>query len=270
MNIPKKYIVNLGDRVNYKATGPETIYKSDLWQCYKPHMDSLHSRTFTCFPVQAKSILSIKQFERWMNYGKDNNIVPKNLTVEVKGGKNICRIPEGNNRHQVFAGLCFYRWADNNPRFVYHILQLMRYKKFNFFQVLHYACCKYGIYSNHSFLDVYLRCPSKKFPKMCYLPSGMATAQFFRSEMQEKGSTSKAIDGILAKNGFQRLTAEISPAMYSDVYRKPYVDELPDLFVKEPEGILDKSLMQFYEENLDVEKLRNHVQKISSVNYSGS
>lgn len=155
--------------------------------CYWSHMQTLNQLELTCMPNETqKSLLPPEIYMRWMNLCKDHGLVTADSTPYTEKDLNYLVLPgAGHTRHELYASLCCYRWAENLACMPYAVVALLDMKPLNFYQALHYAMAKWVIYVNHSFCNIDTNGAStmydyrKSLRDAWYLPHGMAVSFFF-------------------------------------------------------------------------------------------
>jgi len=125
--------------------------------CYSTVMQSLQKSDFDLYPKKGqKSVLPKAVYERWMALCQQHGMLPMNATWETKAGKNYCHFSgKKQNRHITYAGLCCYRWTENQPILPYMAVHVYESTPFiSFFQAFHYAQAKYLHFTNHNFTSI--------------------------------------------------------------------------------------------------------------------
>lgn len=265
-SIPKELNNRSDDHVSYKSTKPlhtgGTQYvtqEHDGAACYHDCMLVLSETEFWLRPNKRASLLSWDDFKIWIELCKTNGIMPPDATPSRDGEHNLLHIPRSNqNRHVVYAGLCCYRWAENQPGVAYATIKsLENQKELDFFQALHFGCIQRAYWLIHSFANIMSSAKKAGQPysysggvdkNNLFIPYSLALAWFFRPGSDGKTQAEKL---RTANNTLDTIVNTLDTHKIHGVSK--------EYFVKEEYLVLHPELTEFYQ--IPKENITNRLSK---------
>lgn len=162
IDVPKE-LISVHDSVWFTGIydGKRKTFKGH--SCYSAYTHNtknvLPKTTLECTPNQTSTPsqkLSADIYQKWMDLCKEHYLVPKEAECFSKEDGNYFTLNgKGLNRHQIYAALCCFRWADSTPRMAYITVKALEENpRLHFFQLIHYVSAKYVVNVNHSFLQI--------------------------------------------------------------------------------------------------------------------
>jgi len=176
---PQRTLVNhiTGDSVSFLVIYPNGQSQEFQAICYRDGMidradykEKMNERGFVLWSnVDAfgkndhlKAILTADEFFQWIEHCRKANIIAKGMTAYTDAqGIHRLIVPRGlYDRHQIYAAMCCFRWADCAPKMVFELLENLKKEDVPFWTALHYGLQGYWYNYNHSFVRIASRSAS--------------------------------------------------------------------------------------------------------------
>lgn len=212
-------------------------------------------------PPEIKSLMSGREYFKWIRLCQDHGLVPLEAEAHRKGKLNYLTIPKRNyNRHIIYAALCCYRWSENKPRIPLTVVRLLAANpNIDFFQALHFALGKYltWMYGNHSFLPISVleantyACYNTQSYGRCgfhYLPWSIVTKHFFLRRKDGTTIADEVGNACPREYGYGSTAASLGEKIKSLGLEEPAkATAPPDLAVARLEDVLREDYTPLYQ-----------------------
>jgi len=150
--------------------------------------------------------LSNNVFNQWCRLCAKHGLMAKDTKIN---DKQECLFKRGNV-NTMYAGLCCYRWSQNQPAIPWLVVRILKQNsKIHFYQALQYALHKYVTNTNHSFLpysigDAGWHCDLDYAIPAANILVSVLTSWFFKEppETAKNGSVMESIEAYWIKLGF--------------------------------------------------------------------
>lgn len=125
--------------------------------CYGQYMKNLSQYIFQCKPNNGSSNLPGECFLYLIDLCKKHGMMPADTIGVVEDRCNYLSFDGSKtDRHIAYTTLCWYRWCDSKPDFIYRFIRMIdEYPHLTIWEILHYSLIKEGISASaHSFVNM--------------------------------------------------------------------------------------------------------------------